>query len=111
MTDMAKGGEKIAFAMQLKPGAEAEYTRRHDAIWPELADLLRAAGIRDYSIHLDAATGRLFAVLWRAPDHRMDALPAEPVMRRWWAHMADLMETNADMSPVVTPLATVFHLP
>lgn len=103
--------EKVAFAMQLKPGAAEEYRRRHDAIWPELAGLLRAAGIRDYSIHLDAATGRLFAVLWRDAGHGMDALPAEPVMRRWWEHMAPLMETNPDASPVVTPLATVFHLP
>lgn len=102
---------KHAFAMQLKPGAAAEYTRRHDEIWPELADLLRAAGITDYSIHLDPTTDRLFATLWRAEDHTMDDLPAHPLMRRWWAHMADLMETNPDTSPTVTPLITVFHLP
>lgn len=41
----------------------------------------------------------------------MDALPDHPVMKRWWAHMADIMETNADNSPVVTELQTVFHLP
>jgi L-rhamnose mutarotase len=31
-------------------------------------------------------------------------------MRRWWAHMADIMETNPDGSPAVVPLETVFHL-
>lgn len=103
--------EKIAFRMQLRPGQEAEYQRRHDAIWPELADLLHAAGISDYSIHLDRPSGTLFAVLWRRDDHRMDDLPSHPVMRRWWDHMADIMETGAGNAPVVVPLETMFHLP
>ena len=103
--------EKFAFRMQLNPGMEAEYKRRHDEIWPELVKLLKAAGIRDYSIHLDPRSGILFGVLWRAPDHTMDDLAAHPVMQRWWAHMADLMQTNPDRSPVVTPLRQVFHMP
>jgi hypothetical protein len=41
---------RIAFTMQLVPGTEAEYQRRHDEIWPELSDLLKAAGIEEYSI-------------------------------------------------------------
>ncbi len=103
--------EKHAFKMRLKPGFEAEYRRRHDEIWPELADLLHEAGVQDYSIHLDRETGTLFGVLWRRADHAMEALPGHPVMKRWWAFMADLMETNPDQSPVSVPLETVFHLP
>jgi L-rhamnose mutarotase len=102
--------EKHAFRMKLLPGQEVEYRRRHDAIWPELAALLRDAGVSDYSIHLDRETGTLFGVLWRRDDHGMGALPDHPVMRRWWAHMADIMETNPDRSPVAVPLETVFHL-
>ena len=49
-------------------------------------------------------------MLWRRDDHGMDDLPSHPVMRRWWAHMADIMETNPDGSPVAVPLETVFHL-
>jgi len=62
--------EQIAFTMQLKPGQAAEYERRHDAIWPELVELLKQAGISDYSIFLDETTGTLFAVLRqrRSPD-------------------------------------------
>lgn len=102
---------KHAFRMTLNPGAADEYRRRHDAIWPELADLLHQAGVQDYSIHLDDGTGVLFAVMWRTDDHGMDDLPDHPVMRRWWAHMADLMQTNSDGSPVVVPLTPMFHLP
>lgn len=96
--------------MQLKPGNAVEYKLRHDAIWPDLASLLHESGVRDYSIFLDDATGALFAVLRRADGHTMDALPQHPVMRRWWDHMADLMETQPDASPVVVPLVPVFHL-
>jgi L-rhamnose mutarotase len=103
--------QKIAFRMQLEPGAAAEYERRHDEIWPELVTLLKDAGISDYSIFLDSTTGTLFAVLWRTDDHGMDTLPDQEVMQRWWAYMADLMETNPDQSPVVVPLRKVFHLP
>ena len=102
--------QKIAFAMQLKPGSETQYRARHDALWPELRDALRAAGVRDYSIHLEPGTGRLFATLWRSDDHGMDALPDLPVMKRWWAHMAELMETEPSGTPVQTPLIEMFHL-
>jgi len=103
--------QKYAFKMRLHPGAEAEYIRRHDAIWPELVSLLKDAGVQDYSIHLDRESRILFGVLWRRDDHGMDDLPAHPVMQRWWAHMADLMETHPDNAPVAEPLVTVFHMP
>jgi L-rhamnose mutarotase len=102
--------DTIAFRMTLKPGTRDEYRRRHDALWPELAEALREAGIHDYSIFLDETSNHLFAILKRPADHRMDALPHLPVMRRWWDYMAELMETEADHAPVVTPLTPVFHL-
>ena len=103
--------EKYAFRMRLNPGCEEEYRRRHDEIWPELVALLKEAGVSDYSIHLDRETNTLFGVLWRREDHGMDDLPAHPVMRRWWAHMADIMETHPDNAPVAVPLVSVFHMP
>ena len=103
--------QKYAFRMMLNPGAADEYRRRHDAIWPELVALLRQAGVEDYSIHLDPETNALFGVMWRRDDHGLDALPDHPVMRKWWAHMADLMVTHGDNEPVAVPLIPMFHLP
>ena len=54
---------RVAFKMKLFPGYEAEYKRRHAALWPELAALLKTAGVRDYSIFLDEETLLLFAYL------------------------------------------------
>ena len=102
--------EKYAFRMRLNAGMKDEYLRRHDEIWPELVDLLRQAGVSDYSIHLDAESNILFGVLWRTEPHGMDDLPAHPVMKRWWAHMADIMETHPDNEPVAVRLQTVFHM-
>ena len=103
--------ERFVFRMRLNEGQEEEYKRRHDAIWPELAALLKEAGVSDYSIHLDTETNLLIGVLIRSEDHGMDALPAHPVMQKWWAHMADIMETQADNSPVAFPLPRLFHMP
>ncbi len=103
--------EKYAFRMKLNPGMEAEYRRRHDGIFPELVALLKEAGVEDYSIHLDPETHILFGVMWRRRDHGMADLPSHPVMRRWWAHMADLMETHPDKEPIAQPLIPMFHLP
>ncbi len=102
--------KRNAFKMKLKPGAAAEYQRRHDELWPELAAELRAAGISDYSIFLDEATLTLFAVQKLADNHTADHLPQSPIVRRWWDAMAPLMEVEPDNAPVCFPLKEVFHL-
>ncbi len=103
--------QRHAFKMRLNPGMEAEYTRRHDEIWPELVQLLKDTGISNYSIHLDRETNTLFGYLERREDHSMDDLPHHPVMQRWWTHMGDIMATNPDGSPVAIPLTETFFLP
>ncbi len=96
--------------MTLLPGHEVEYKKRHDEIWPELVTALKQAGVSDYSIFFESSSNKLFAVLKRTTDHGMDTLPLDPIVKKWWAFMGDIMETNADNSPVVTDLANVFHL-
>jgi L-rhamnose mutarotase len=101
---------RIAFKMKLNAGCEEEYRRRHDEIWPELSDLLRETGISDYSIFLDSETNALFGVLRTEEPRKMDELPHHPVMQKWWAYMADIMETNPDNSPVSIHLKEVFYM-
>jgi L-rhamnose mutarotase len=91
--------QKHAFKMRLNPGMAEEHRRRHDAIWPELMALLKDAGVSNYSIHLDPETGTLFAVPWRRDDHRMDDMPAHPVMQRWWAHLSNIMAATQTARP------------
>jgi L-rhamnose mutarotase len=93
--------ERVGFTMRLLPGAEAEYRRRHAAVWPEMLAALKAAGARDYSIFI--RDDDLFAYLevedfgaFRA------AMAANPVNDRWQADMASLID------PLTDP-ATGFH--
>ena len=102
--------ETIAFRMNLNSGQSSEYRRRHDEIWPELVAALRKAGVEDYRIFLDPDTHHLFAVMRRRRDHRLDALPSTDVMQRWWAMMADIMESEASGPPVVVDLVPMFVL-
>jgi L-rhamnose mutarotase len=99
-----------AFTMQLKKGFEEEYKKRHDEIWPELSQALVDAGISDYSIYLDEDTLTLFAFQKLSDTNTADDLPQHPAVKKWWAYMADIMETHPDNSPVTRPLKEVFHM-
>ena len=103
--------ERIAFRMNLNPGQGAEYEKRHDEIFPELTKALRDAGVSDYTIWLDPEDNHLFGILTRTDDHTMDQLPGTEIMKRWWKHMADVMETDANNVPVQVPLKRVFYQP
>ncbi len=103
--------ERIAFRMNLNPGQAAEYEKRHDEIFPELSQALKDAGVSDYTIWLDPESNHLFGVLTRTDDHTMAKLPDTAIMKRWWKHMADIMETHPDNVPVQVPLKQVFYLP
>lgn len=105
------GNEKIkAFRMQLKPGFEAEYKKRHDDIWPELSELLKSAGVLEYYIFLDEATLTLFAFQKLKEDETTATLPGLAIMKRWWDYMADIMDVNDDNSPIATGFTEVFRL-
>ena len=42
--------EKYAWKANIKEGCLEEYIKRHDQIWPEMKDLLKKAGIKNYTI-------------------------------------------------------------
>ena len=107
---MEKDIVRNAFKMKLKPGFEAEYKKRHDEIWPELETLLSESGIQDYSIFLDEETLILFAVQKLNKDFDSSLLPNHPIVKKWWAYMGDIMDTNPDNSPVEKSLKEVFHM-
>ncbi|MFA5206799.1 MAG: L-rhamnose mutarotase [Lentisphaeria bacterium] len=102
--------QTVAFKMKLRPGCKEEYRRRHAALWPEMRELLHRNGIRNYTIYFDEATGSLFAVQDQEGKSSSQDLGSLPIVQKWWAHMADIMETNPDHSPVSTPLEPLFHL-
>ena|SRR5258705_8962179 len=103
--------QRVAFKMKLSKDYRDEYKKRHDEIWDELKDLLKEAGIQHYSIFLDEEANDLFGYLTIDDAKKLDELPHEPIMQKWWAYMKDIMDTNEDNSPVTIPLKEVFYLP
>jgi L-rhamnose mutarotase len=93
--------ERVGFEMRLLPGQEAEYRRRHAAVWPEMLDALRAAGVHDYSIFLRGED--LFGYLEVDDLERFQReIAASEVNARWQREMAGLID------PLTDP-ATGFH--
>ncbi|WP_042201600.1 L-rhamnose mutarotase [Paenibacillus camerounensis] len=99
-----------ASVMRVYPEHYEEYKRRHDELWPEMAEELRNHGSRNYSIFLDEETGNLFAYVEIEDEAKWDQMSETEICRKWWVYMEPLMETNPDNSPVSKSLKEVFYL-
>ena len=98
------------FKMRLFPGMKEEYERRHNALWPEMRDMIHEYGGKNYTIFLDEDTNTLFGYIEIESEERWAESANTEICRKWWHYMADIMETNADESPVSIDLTNVFHL-
>ena len=102
--------ERYAWCGRVK-GDIAEYKRRHDEIWPEMVELLKAAGICNYSIwNVD---DRLFGYYEceRGAEFAARVQGDSPIVARWNEYMDDILEL--EMDPVTggqKKLSEVFRL-
>lgn len=102
--------KRNAFKMYLKEGMKEEYQRRHQKIWPEIKMLLKEAGLSEYSIFFDEQTHTLFAFQKVSGVRSSQDLGQHDIVKKWWDYMADIMEVNADNSPVSVNLEEVFYM-
>ena len=101
---------RYCFNLQVRPDRMAEYVERHQAVWPEMQDALRATGWRNYSLFL-RPDGLLIGYV-EADDLAASqaAMAALDVNTRWQSEMAEFfVGTSPDEGfPLLTE---VFHLP
>jgi L-rhamnose mutarotase len=76
-----------------------EYKRYHAEVWPEIADAIHRAGIRNYTIFHHR--GQLFAYFeYAGPaeeyEARMATLAQAPRMRAWWNLMEPMQVPEPD---------------
>jgi len=99
----------------LRPERLADYVRHHARIWPEIADAIRAAGIRNYSIfHFQGELFGYYEYVGPPSEYaaRLKVLAAAPRMREWW----NLMEAMQIPHPARRPgewwadMDEVFHV-
>jgi L-rhamnose mutarotase len=102
--------QRLAFKMKLNQGQKEAYKKRHDELWPELKKLLKDNGVSEYSIFLDEETNTLFAFQKVSGQGGSQDLATNPIVKKWWDFMADIMEVNPDNSPISIALEEVFYM-
>ena len=86
---------RYAWVAEVRPGYEEEYRRRHDEIWPEMIDVLREAGVRNYSIFRHGLV--LFGYFETDDLERTQRYMANSeVNRRWGQSMVPVMKMEID---------------
>jgi L-rhamnose mutarotase len=84
----------------LKPENYERYKKYHAEIWPEVAEMITACGIRNYSIF--HRNGQLFAYMEYVGDDfdaDMEKMAADPKTQEWWAIMKPMQDPLADREP------------
>ena len=99
-----------SFKMKLIEGRDKEYEKRHNELWPEMEEMIHKYGGENYSIFLDKETNILYGYIEVESNERWSESANTEICKKWWAYMADIMETNPDNSPVSMDLKEVFHL-
>ncbi len=102
--------QRLAFKMYLNEGQKEAYKKRHSTIWPELKQLLKEAGVSEYSIFLDEESNTLFAFQKVDGKSGSQDLGQTEIVQKWWSFMADIMKVNPDNSPTSIPLEEVFYM-
>jgi L-rhamnose mutarotase len=100
--------ERSAFVLRVRPDKLDEYVEAHRAVWPEMLDALRNAGIRNYTIF---RSGNEVFGYFESDDLERGAvyLAAQEVCTRWQDAMADLLQERVpDGGP--PPLEEIFRL-
>ena len=95
--------ERYAWKATVLPGKLDEYVRRHNAIWPELKEVLHQAGIRNDTIW--NVGDELFGYYECGSIAEAARVQAEsPVVDRWNEYMKDVMLMEMDPETGAQPL-------
>jgi L-rhamnose mutarotase len=102
--------ERFCFTFRLRPGMEDEYKRRHDEIWPELVDALKAAGVSNYTLF--RRNSEVYAYCECEPDAAtaFGKVGATDVNRRWAEWFEDTIEALTDEDGNLFQAHEVWHL-
>ncbi|KAA8922184.1 MAG: L-rhamnose mutarotase [Thermoplasma sp.] len=100
---------RYAFHLKIKKGTEDEYIKRHRNVWPEMLDLLKKAGVRNYSIFIEDTD--VFGY-WECDDlsTTLDAINRSEINSKWQSFMSDIITTPAQ-ERTGSGMKEVFHLP
>ncbi len=95
--------ERYAWKAIVLDGMLEEYKKRHDNIWPEMLEVLKKAGIRNYTIW--NVGNELFGYYECDSIEEAARVQAEsPVVDKWNEYMKDVMVMEMDPETGAQPL-------
>ena len=103
--------EKYAWKASFKDGCKSEYCKRHNEIWPELVDVLKTAGIKNYTIW--NVGNELFGYYEceEGIDFAAKVQSESPIVKKWDEYMKDILIMEMDPITKAQPmLEKVFEL-
>ncbi|MCF8542998.1 MAG: L-rhamnose mutarotase [Candidatus Nanopelagicales bacterium] len=102
--------QRLCFTFELHEGAEAEYKRRHDEIWPELVSAIKDAGFSNYSLFRRGTQVIAYAEIEPDLDTAMAKLGASEHNARWAKWFEELIVNLTDARGNLMTCAEVWHL-
>lgn len=102
--------ERICFLMEIRPGQEAEYERRHAAVWPELVEALESAGVENYSLFRRGTQVIAYAECHPDAATSFGTVGATEVNQRWSEWFGDVLAQHTDAEGGLIRATEVWHL-
>lgn len=96
--------EKYAWKAILKEGKKEENVKRHNEIWPEMLEVLEAAGIKNYTIWNTGNELFGYYECEKGADYAAAVQNESPVVAKWNEYMSDVMIMEADPVTGAQPL-------
>lgn len=90
--------ERVAFCLRLKPGAAEAYDKAHQQVWLEMLELLKSAGVSEYSIFRRDDVLFLFMKVENF-NQTWDRIEQSPVNIRWQQEMAQFFAPMEALQP------------
>lgn len=102
--------QRVCFVMEIIPGRESEYQRRHDEIWPELVAELRDAGVRNYTLFRRGTDVIAYAECHPDAATAFGRVGATDVNARWAEWFTDVLAEHTDADGGLVEAVEVWHL-
>lgn len=103
--------EKYAWCARIVDGAAEEYKRRHSEIWPEMVEVLKQAGIVNYTIWLRGNELFGYYECEKGSQYAAKVQAESRTVKKWDDFMSDILIMEKDPVTGAQPkLEKVFEM-
>lgn len=101
---------RFCFTFEIRPGTEAEYKRRHDEIWPELVEVIKGAGVSNYSLFRRGTQITAYCECEPDVETAFAKIGASEANDRWSEYFQDVIVSLTDENGDLMVAEEVWHL-